>query len=67
MPNAIHRDDVTRLLARGAQLIDVLPSEEYSEQHIPGAMSIPLKSLDAHTTAHLRKDQAIIVYCYDYQ
>ncbi len=67
MPTSIERDEVQRLLGHGAQLVDVLPSEEYQEQHLPGAVSMPLKELNARTTARLRKDKPIIVYCYDYQ
>ncbi len=67
MPISIERDEVQRLLGHGAQLVDVLPSEEYQEQHLPGAVSMPLKELNARTTARLRKDKPIIVYCYDYQ
>lgn len=67
MPTSIERDEVQRLLGHGAQLVDVPPSEEYQEQHLPGAVSMPLKELNARTTARLRKDKPIIVYCYDYQ
>ncbi len=67
MPTAIFRDDVQRLMAGGAQLIDVLPPEEYGDQHLSGTISIPLKTLDEGTTANLRKDRPVIVYCYDYQ
>lgn len=37
------------LLQDGAQLVEVLPAAEYDELHLPGAISIPLKTLDAHT------------------
>ncbi len=67
MPRAITRDEVRALLARGAQLVDVLPAEEYAEQHLPGAISIPLKELDAASTARLHRDRAVIVYCHDLQ
>ena len=67
MPTPIARDDVRRLMAEGAQLVDVLPTGEYHDLHMPGAISIPLKELNAETTADLRKDRAVIVYCYDYQ
>ena len=67
MPTPIVRDDVRRLLEQGAQLIDVLPAQEYHDLHLPGAISIPLKELNAAITADLRKDAPIIVYCYDYQ
>ncbi len=67
MPNTITRDEVRRLLEDGAQLVDVLPREEYEEEHLAGAINIPLKELDAGTTAGLRKDVPVIVYCYDLQ
>ena len=61
----ISRDDVQRMAAEGAVLIDTLPESEYAEEHIAGAVNIPLKTLDRQTTAHLAKDDALIVYCYD--
>lgn len=47
------------------QLVEVLPPAEYEELHIPGAISIPLKTLDADTTTALDKTKAVIVYCWD--
>ncbi len=67
MPTAVFRDEVRRLLEEGAQLVEVLPREEYEEEHLPGAISIPLKELDRETTAQLRQDTPVIVYCHDYQ
>jgi rhodanese-related sulfurtransferase len=67
MPTEIFRDEVRRLLTDGAQLVDVLPLQEYQDMHLPGAINIPLKELTEETTAGLRKDQPVIVYCWDYQ
>ena len=67
MPTAITRDDVRALLAGGAQLVDVLPTEEYADEHVQGAINIPLKTLAAASTARLRRDRAVIVYCHDLQ
>ncbi len=67
MPIGIFRDDLHQLLDDGAQLIDVLPREEYEEEHLPGAISIPLKELNRETSARLRQDTPVIVYCHDYQ
>ena len=67
MPTAIFRDEVRVLLEEGAQLVDVLPREEYEDEHLPGAINIPLKELDGETTAGLNRDAPIIVYCHDYQ
>ncbi|HBY95445.1 MAG: rhodanese-like domain-containing protein [Ardenticatenaceae bacterium] len=67
MPIEIHRNEVLRLVAEGAQLVDVLPGREYEDEHLPGAINIPLKTLDRQTTAQLRRDRPVIVYCHDYQ
>ncbi len=65
MPIQITREDVQRMTAEGAVLIDTLPEGEYVEEHIAGAVNIPLRKLDRQTTAHLAKDAPLIVYCYD--
>jgi rhodanese-related sulfurtransferase len=67
VPTAIFRDEVRRLAGKGAQLVDVLPHEEYKEEHLPEAINIPLKELDRERTARLRRDASVIVYCHDYQ
>jgi rhodanese-related sulfurtransferase len=53
------------LLDHGTQLVEVLPPAEYDELHLPGAISIPLKTLDAESTATLDRARAIVVYCWD--
>jgi rhodanese-related sulfurtransferase len=42
VPTAIFRDEVRRLVEEGAQLVDVLRREEYEDEHLPGAINIPL-------------------------
>jgi hypothetical protein len=59
--------EVEELVGRGAQVVDVLPREEYEEEHLPGAVNIPLKDLDAERVASLDRDRPVIVYCHDYQ
>lgn len=53
------------LLDDGAQLVEVLPVDEYNELHLPGAVHIPLKTLDTTTTAGLDPQRPVIVYCWD--
>ena len=65
MPTFIQLSDVQRLMAQGAQILEVLPAHEYEEEHLPGAVSIPLKTLDARTTADLDRRAPTIVYCWD--
>jgi rhodanese-related sulfurtransferase len=68
VPTAIFRDGVRRLVQEeGAQLVDVLPCEEYEDEHLPRAINIPLKELDGETIARLNQDVPVIVYCHDYQ
>jgi len=55
-----------RLLDEGAQLVEVLPAEEYAEEHLPGAINIPLKQLDADSAAQLERARPVVVYCWDY-
>lgn len=54
-----------RLLDQGSQLVEVLPAGEYLEMHLPGAINIPLKTLDAATTTGLDPNRPVIVYCWD--
>ncbi|MGH2934324.1 MAG: rhodanese-like domain-containing protein [Gaiellaceae bacterium] len=35
--------------------------------HLPGAINIPLKTLDRETTQQLDRARPVIVYCYDTQ
>jgi phage shock protein E len=67
MPTQITREDVQRMTAEGAVLIDVLSESEYAEERIAGAVSIPLKKLDRQAVAQFAKDAPLIVYCYDLQ
>ena len=63
MPTDIVREDVQRLVGEGAQLVDVRPDTEFQGQPIVGAISLPLKALDAHTTdGALDRNQAVVVY-----
>ena len=67
MPIDASLDDVRRLIEESrAQLVEVLPPNEYAEEHLPGAISLPLKDLTEETAnARLAKDRPIIVYCWD--
>jgi rhodanese-related sulfurtransferase len=50
----------------GAQLVEVLPKDEYDEEHLPGAIHLPLKALTAEKAeATLDRSRPIIVYCWD--
>ena len=65
MATHIDRDRLRELVAGGAQLVEVLPAKEYEEDHLPGALSIPLKRLDRDAVATLDPKRPLIVYCWD--
>ena len=67
IPTEIDRQRVQQQLAAGAQFVDVLPAEEYEAEHIPDAISIPLKELNRDTAARLDPSRPAIVYCWDHQ
>ena len=67
MPKPVDREGLQRLVVAGSQLVEVLPRAEYEEEHLPGAVNIPLKELDRTTAAALDRARPVIVYCYDYQ
>jgi rhodanese-related sulfurtransferase len=65
MPTEIGREDVQQLIAEGAQLVEVLPKEEFDEQHLPGAIHIPLRKIDPGVRASLAPERPVVVYCWD--
>ena len=65
MATPVTLDELQELIARGAQLVEVLPEPEFAEAHLPGAANVPLKQLDAHTTAGLDRERPVVVYCWD--
>ena len=65
MPRQVDREEVRKLIAAGAQVVEVLPSSDYDEDHIPGAINLPLSKVDAGVTEVLRKGDPVVVYCWD--
>jgi rhodanese-related sulfurtransferase len=65
MVSSIDRAEVRRLVAAGAQLVEVLPEAEFDDEHLPGALNLPLKSLTAERASLLDATRAVIVYCWD--
>jgi rhodanese-related sulfurtransferase len=61
----IDREQVRRLMAQGAQVVDVLPAREYGEDHLPGAINLPLRRIEAEATRVLDPSRPVIVYCWD--
>jgi rhodanese-related sulfurtransferase len=65
MSTDVDLEAVQRLLAGGAQLVEVLPAAEFAEAHLPGAINLPLKALTPTAANRLDRTQPVIVYCWD--
>ena len=71
VPSSLPYPDVPRVTAGDARaahelkqavLVDVRTAEQYAENHIPGAASIPLSEFESRLN-ELNKDHWIITYC----
>jgi rhodanese-related sulfurtransferase len=65
MPHVATREELHQLLRQGAQLVEVLPANEFEEEHLPGAVNIPLGRLDTEARAVLDPARPVVVYCWD--
>jgi rhodanese-related sulfurtransferase len=65
MPTGIDRDELQALTGQGAQLVEVLPADEYDWAHLLGAVNLPLKELDTKAS-QLDRSRPVIVYCHDW-
>jgi len=78
-PEVAHRHFVSRLavetdpadvrldLERGHTgfiLVDVRSAKDYEECHLPGAISLPYRKIDAESVTGLPQDKVIVVYCW---
>jgi rhodanese-related sulfurtransferase len=66
MPTHVERERLSDLVKHGAQLVEVLPAAEYDEEHLPGAINIPLKEIDRRAPERLERNTPVIVYCWDF-
>jgi rhodanese-related sulfurtransferase len=66
MPQQVHdRREVQALIERGIQIVEVLGPEEYEEDHLPGAINLPLRRIDAQARERLDPTRPVLVYCWD--
>jgi rhodanese-related sulfurtransferase len=65
MPTGIERSELRILTGQEAQLVEVLPADDFAWAHLPGAVNLPLKELDARI-GELDRTRPVIVYCHDW-
>lgn len=54
---------VARENGENVVVIDARSPEAYAAGHIPGAISLPHRQMDATSTAQLDRDALVVVYC----
>ena len=63
MVTAIDRIELLRLIdEEDAQVVDVLPEDEFVASHIPGSVSLPLRQITAESVSVLQRDKPVVVY-----
>jgi phage shock protein E len=65
MATEISLQQLQELVDRGAQVVEVLPEDNYAPAHLPGAINLPLRELDEHHAAVLDRTRPVVVYCWD--
>jgi len=50
--------------ADGFVVVDVRSAEAFARRHIPGAINLPSRSINAETAAALPKDKVIVTHCW---
>ena len=61
----LQRQGVQDLIEKGAQVVEVLPRNEFEEDHLPGAIHMPLRYIETEAASRLDKGVPVIVYCWD--
>ncbi len=46
-------------------VIDVLPASIYTQEHLPGAVNVPLETFEPSQLASYDKAAPLVVYCFD--
>ncbi len=65
MATRIWLEQLQELIDRDAQVVEVLPAEDYAPAHLPGATNLPLRELDEQTVTVLDRGRPVVVYCWD--
>ena len=61
-------DDDSAAAAEKPQLVEVLPATEFSTEHLPGAVHLPLTQLTrSRALSALDPSRPVVVYCFDFQ
>jgi rhodanese-related sulfurtransferase len=53
------------LIGAGAAVVDVLPASVFEQEHLPGAINVPLETFDPAQLSSVDRSQPLLVYCFD--
>jgi len=48
----------------GFTVLDVRSPNAYAERHVPGAINLPTRQINEHTTASFDPEELLVVYCW---
>lgn len=67
MVHRVETEELRRLLDDRPQLLEVSAGDGFDEEHLPGAVHLPLGELTPAAVARLDRDRATVVYGFDHQ
>ena len=69
MVRKINRDELRDMICSGQdiRIVDVLERSSFNQEHIKGAISLPLAEIETKADKALRRDDKIVVYCASFE
>jgi rhodanese-related sulfurtransferase len=60
-PSDVYTDLVNEV--SGIVVVDARTPDSYARGHVPGAVNLPYRKIDASTTSFITKDKVVVTYC----
>ena len=69
MVKEISRDELMQMFSSGKKfkLLDALSKEHFEEEHVKGAISLPVNEIGEWVSKMLKIDDTIVVYCASFE
>jgi len=65
MSGRVDAKEAHGLIESGATVIDVLPASVFDQEHLPGALSVPLETFEPAQLDATDRTAPVVVYCFD--
>ena len=56
-----------QMIADGVRTVDVLPASVFRQEHLPGAVNVPLQTFEPAQVEPFARRDPVLVYCFDQQ